>query len=83
MGVGLLTPCFVLGRAFLYTMTVLGGGVFSPFESYPGGMVNDEIDSGISERLQNVHPGKVNYWVNDLPGFSMQLPWVHANRLSL
>ena len=35
---------------------------------YPGGMVNDETDSCISERFQNVHPGKVNYWVNDLPG---------------
>ena len=31
-------------------------------------MVNDEIDNCISERLQNVHPGKVNYWVSDLPG---------------
>ena len=36
---------------------------------YPGGMVNDEIDNCISERLQNVHQGKVNYWVSDLPGF--------------
>ena len=32
------------------------------------GIVNDEIDNCISERRQNVHPGKVNYWVSDLPG---------------
>ena len=29
-------------------------------------MVNDETDSCISERFQNAHPGKVNYWVNPL-----------------
>ena len=30
------------------------------------GMFNGEIDGRISERLQNVHPGKVNCSVNDL-----------------
>ena len=29
-------------------------------------MVNDEIDSCISEKLHNAHPGKVNYWVSAL-----------------
>ena len=47
-----------------------------------GGGVNDESDSCISERLQNVHPGKVNYWVNDLPQVQHLVPWVHVNRPS-
>ena len=51
---GLLTPCFVPGEGFLYTIIVPGGGVFAPFESCPGGlsrgggMVLDEIDTCIT-----------------------------------
>ena len=66
-------------------MIVLGRGrVLPPLSHvlgvYPGGMINDKFDSCIVDRLQNVHPGNVNYHVNDYPGFSMQLPWVYVNR---
>ena len=71
---GAFDPLFYVGggggRGFVHN-DCPGGRVFEPFESCPGslsfGMANDESDSCVSERLQNVHPGKVNYWVNDLP----------------
>ena len=47
------------------TRTASFGFVLSCFMGvYPGGMDKKKIDSCISHRLQNVHPGKVNYWVN-------------------
>ena len=50
---GLLTPCFVPGEGFLYTIIVLGGGFLLPSSRVPGvcpgggGMVLDEIDTCI------------------------------------
>ena len=49
---GLLTPCFVPGEGFLYTIIVPGGGFLLPssraLEVCPGGgMVLDEIDTCI------------------------------------
>ena len=50
---GLLTPCSVPTRGFLYTMIVPGGGGrgFALFKSCPGGMVMDEIDTCIKGTL--------------------------------
>ena len=50
---GLLTPCFVPGEGFLYTIIVPGGGFLLPSSRVPGvcpggGMVLDEIDTCIS-----------------------------------
>ena len=52
---GLLTPCFVPGEGFLYTIIVPGGGFLLPSSRVPGvcpggGMVLDEIDTCISIR---------------------------------
>ena len=49
---GLLTPCFVPGEGFLYTIIVPGGGFLLPSSRVPGvcpggGMVLDEIDTCI------------------------------------
>ena len=55
-------------------MTVLMGGLLPLLSHVLGGlsweMADDESDSCINERLQNVHPG-------------IQLPWVHVNRPSV
>ena len=50
---GLLTPCFVPGEGFLYTIIVPGGGFLLPLSRVPGvcpggGMVLDEIDTCIN-----------------------------------
>ena len=50
---GLLTPCFVPGEGFLYTIIVPGGGFLLPSSRVPGvcpggGMVLDEIDTCIT-----------------------------------
>ena len=50
---GLLTPYFVPGEGFLYTIIVLGGGFLLPSSRVPGvcpggGMVLDEIDTCIT-----------------------------------
>ena len=55
---GLLTPCFVPGEGFLYTIIVPGGGFLLPSSRVPGvcpggGMVLDEIDTCISVPQQN------------------------------
>ena len=52
---GLLTPCFVPGEGFLYTIIVPGGGFLLPSSRVPGvcpggGMVLDEIDTCINGR---------------------------------
>ena len=49
---GLLTPYFVSGEGFLYTIIVPGGGFLLPSSRVPGvcpggGMVLDEIDTCI------------------------------------
>ena len=45
---GLLTPYFVPGEGFLYTIIVPGGGFLLPSSRVPGGgMVLDEIDTCI------------------------------------
>ena len=51
---GLLTPCFVPGEGFLYTIIVPGGGFLLPSSRVPGvcpggGMVLDEIDTCITD----------------------------------
>ena len=55
---GLLTPWIVSRGGFLYRMIVPGGGFFLPSSRVSGGMVMDEIDTGI--KLTNFP----NYSVN-------------------
>ena len=56
---GLLTPYFVPGEGFLYTIIVPGGGFLLPSSRVPGvcpggGMVLDEIDTCIIIYEQNL-----------------------------
>ena len=62
---GLLTPCFVPGEGFLYTIIVPGGGFLLPSSRVPGvcpgGMVLDEIDTCISlTPINGVETFKIN-----------------------
>ena len=59
---GLLTPCFVPGEGFLYTIIVPGGGFLLPSSRVPGvcpggGMVLDEIDTCIRVPLHKPQVG--------------------------
>ena len=59
---GLLTPYFVPGEGFLYTIIVPGGGFLLPSSRVPGvcpggGMVLDEIDTCIKKMISVKNPG--------------------------
>ena len=69
---GLLTPCFVPRRGFLYTVSVPERRVFAPFKSCAGGMVLDEINTCITQRKEKTEVIRTSSYLVKIIGTNLE-----------